>query len=140
MQKDRTIEHTGTVKSVSKNKIIVNIAAQAACAGCMASGICDLADQANKEIRLKVTPGYKAGDQVLVVMQQSMGFRALFLAYLLPFIIVMMILIGMSSLSVSEPVSGLTAFLSLIPYYTIIYLRKEKIGKSFSFSIKRNNK
>lgn len=137
MQNDNTIEHTGIVKSVEGKHVIVNIVSHPACSGCMASGICDLSEQGNKEIKAAGSMDVKAGDKVLVVMKQSMGFRALFLGYLFPFLLVMLILILMTSFSVSEPVSGITALSSLVPYYSIIYLTKNKIGKSFSFTIKR---
>ncbi|MDT8401151.1 MAG: SoxR reducing system RseC family protein [Bacteroidales bacterium] len=137
MQKENTIEHSGIVKSTGKDYTIVDIVSHPACSGCLASGICDLSGQENKEIRTERSIDVKAGDRVLVVMSQSLGFRALFMGYLLPFIIVMIVLITMTSLSFSEPLSGLTALLSLIPYYAVIYLKKEKIGKSFSFTIKK---
>jgi sigma-E factor negative regulatory protein RseC len=140
MQNEDTIEHTGIVKSVKNKHVTVNIISHPACSGCIASGICDLSGRANKEIIASAGPEVKAGDQVLVVMKKSMGFRALFLGYLFPFIIVMLILIVLTSLSVSESLSGITALFSLVLYYTIIYLRKEKVGKSFSFTIKRQIK
>jgi len=140
MQNDNTIEHSGVVKSVENKHVTVNILSHPACSGCIASGICDLSGNANKEIKASAGHEVKAGDKVLVVMKRSMGFRALFLGYLLPFIILMLILIVLTSLSVSEPVSGITALFSLIPYYTIIYLRKKKVGKSFSFTIKKQIK
>ena len=140
MQKESTIEHTGIVKSVDNKYVVVDIIAHPACSSCAASGICDLSEQRSKEIRTVSNPDIKVGEQVLVVMKQSLGYRALFLGYLLPFVIVMTILITMTSLSISEPVSGLSALVSLVPYYIIIYLRKEKIGKSFSFTIKKQIK
>ncbi len=140
MQKESTIEHTGIVKSVDNKHVVVDIVAHPACSGCLASGICDLSEQRNKEIRAVSNPDVKVGEQVLVVMRQSLGYRALFLGYLLPFMIVITILITMTSLSISEPVSGLSALLSLVPYYAIIYIKKEKIGKSFSFTIKKQIK
>ncbi len=140
MQNDNTIEHTGIVKSIENKHITVNILSHPACSGCIASGICDLSGRSNKEIKVNTGPEVKAGDRVLVIMKKSMGFRALFLGYLLPFIIVMLILIVLTSLSVSEPVTGITALFALVPYYTIIYLRKEKVGKSFSFNIKKQIK
>ncbi|MEA1886157.1 MAG: SoxR reducing system RseC family protein [Bacteroidota bacterium] len=139
MQSEDTIEHTGIVKSVDNNHITVNIIAHPACAGCVAKGICDLSGRENKEIKALTGPEVSPGEKVFVVMKKSLGFRALFLGYLLPFIIVMLILITMSSLSFSEPATGITALLSLIPYYIIIYVSKEKVGKSFSFTIKKTD-
>ncbi|HCC70380.1 MAG TPA: hypothetical protein DEQ09_04415 [Bacteroidales bacterium] len=140
MQNNNTIEHTGIVKSVENKHVIVNIVQHPACSGCIASGICDLSDQKNKEIKAVGLEGVRAGDEVSVIMKQSMGFRALFLGYLLPFLIVMLILIVMTSLSFSEPVSGIAAVSSLIPYYSLLYIKRNKIGKSFSFTIKKQIK
>jgi sigma-E factor negative regulatory protein RseC len=137
MQNENTIEHSGIVKSVDANHAIVDIVAHPACSGCIASGICDLSEEKNKEIRTLSDPGIKAGDRVLVVMKQSLGFRALFLGYLMPFIIVMVILIVMTALGLSEALAGISALLALVPYYAFIYFRKEKIGRSFSFTIKK---
>jgi len=137
MQKENTIEHSGIVKSVGAGHAIVNIVAHPACSGCMASGICDLSEQENKEIRTVSDPGIRAGDHVKVVMKQSLGFRALFLGYLLPFMIVLVILVFMTALALPEALAGICALISLVPYYAFIYFRKEKIGRSFSFTIKK---
>jgi len=139
MQKDSIIEHTGIVKSVNDSNVVVGITTHPACSGCLASGICDLSDKKKKEIRAIFNPEVKPGDTVRVIMQRSMGFRALFLAYLLPFLIMMTILIVLTSFSVSEAISGITAFLCLIPYYLVIYLKREMIGRSFSFTIKKTD-
>lgn len=140
MPKDNSIEHTGIVKSVENGQVIVNIISHPACSACLASGICDLSGQESKEIKTTYSAEVNTGDPVTVMMQQSMGFRALFLGYLLPFLIVLTVLITLTALSVSEPLSGMAAFLSLVPYYLTIYYKKEKIGKSFSFTIKKQIK
>ena len=140
MPKENTIEHTGVVKSVDSDHVTVSIVAHPACSGCIASGICDLSDRDNKEIEASCETAVKVGERVIVLMKQTMGFRALFLGYLFPFLVVLFILISLSALSVPEHITGVTAFLSLIPYYTIIYLKKEKIGRSFSFTIKKDYK
>lgn len=138
MQKDNSIEHAGIVKSVENGQVMVDIISHPSCLGCMAAGICDLSGRESKQIKTAYNDTVQTGDAVTVVMKQSMGFRALFLGYLLPFLIVLAVLITLTSLSVSEPVSGLAAVLSLVPYYLSIYFKKEKIGKSFSFTIKKH--
>jgi len=137
MQEEATIEHTGIVKSISDRHVIVNIVSHPACSGCHASGICDIAGQENKEIRALKTVSVNTGDNVCVVMERSMGFRALTLGYLLPFLLLFSILIILSVSGVPELISGISAFSSLIPYYFVLYLRKEKIGKQFTFTIKK---
>lgn len=137
MQSTDTIEHTGIVKSIRENNLIVSIIAHPACSGCHASGICDVSGQEQKEIEAIKSFDVKIGDKVLVVMAKSLGFKALFIGYILPFLIMLSILIIMTALSLSEAITGIAAFISLIPYYFIIYLRKETIGKSFTFTIKK---
>ena len=140
MQERNIIEHIGIVQSIDDKHVTVSIQSNSACVGCMASGVCDVSGSEEKVVKASLTDNIRIGEMVNVVMQQSLGFRALFIGYLLPFIIVMVLLIVLSSLSLPELVSGLVALVSLIPYYLVIYLRKEKIGKDFSFTIKKMNR
>ena len=50
---------------------------------------------------------YAVGEEVNVVMSQSQGFRAFFLGYLLPFLIIMFILITLTALGVKELLAGI---------------------------------
>ena len=74
-------------------------------------------------------------DAVKVIISGSMGFKALFLGYILPFLIVMCTLVIAISFDLSEPVSGLAALSTLIPYYIGLYLFKEKVNKKFIFTL-----
>ena len=78
---------------------------------------------------------YTIGQQVTVSLKRQLGTLAVFLGYILPFIIVVGSLIGMTLFGFSEGVAGLTALLVLIPYYSIVYLLRNKINKKFSFYI-----
>jgi sigma-E factor negative regulatory protein RseC len=140
MQEQEKIEHIGIVQSIEDKYINVSITSASACSGCHASGVCDVSGTEQKVIRAINSGDISIGETVMVVMEKSLGFRALFIGYLLPFLIVMSLLILMSSLSFSEPVSGIIALLSLAPYYGVVYLKKEKIGQRFSFTIKKLNR
>lgn len=140
MPEANTIEHSGVVQSIHDTYVEVKIIAHPACAGCAASNICDVSGKNEKIIRTVKPENVEIGEEVLVIMSQEQGFRALFLGYLLPFILVMFILITLISFKVSELIAGITALTSLIPYYLGVYLRKEKIGKKFSFLIKKQIK
>lgn len=140
MENQEKIEHTGIVQSIEDNFVNVSITSSSACAGCHASGICEVSGAEEKIIRAINTGDITKGELVMVMMEKSLGFKALFLGYLLPFIIVLLLLIFLTSVSVSEPVAGIIALLSLAPYYLVIYLKKEKIGKNFSFTIKKLNR
>lgn len=140
MQQKQTIEHSGIVQSVNERSIDVRIVSHPACAGCAASKICDVSEAQEKIITTIRNIDVKAGEEVDVIMSQTQGFRALFLGYILPFLIIMLLLITLTSLGVAELIAGIIAIGSLLPYYLVIYLLRDKIDKSFSFSIKKQIK
>lgn len=140
MDNHNNIEHTGVVQSIEDKYVNISILSASACAGCHAAGVCEVSGAEEKIIRATGNIDVKLGEMVLVTMERAMGFRALFIGYLMPFMLVLFLLILLTSLGLPEPVTGMVALLSLIPYYTTVYLRKEKIGKKFSFKIKKLNR
>jgi len=138
MEGIKTIEHKGIVKQVDSEKVIVSIITNSSCASCQVKGSCTASEVEEKEIEVRKFDGiYKVGEQVVVFLKESLGFRALFLGYLLPFLVLFAILVIAIFLGANEGVAGLLALGSLAPYYTIIYFLNKKIKKTFSFSIKR---
>lgn len=137
MSKDN-IEHKGIVKNITEKSLKVSIISTSACLSCSAKGICNVSDVEEKEVEIKSYEGdYKEGEEVKVYYKQVLGFRALFLGYILPFLIIFITLIISLIITKHEGLSGLIALFSLIPYYVILYLRKDKINDKFSFSVKK---
>jgi len=118
----------------------VNFITQSACASCHAKGACSAADMQEKEVEI-LSPGFpaKEGDQVWVVLKQSLGFRALFLGYILPLILLLLILLSFTPILESEGKAGLAALAALALYYAGLYLFRNKIDKQFNFTIKKIN-
>lgn len=136
MSKNKSIEHKGRIESIEGNKINVSFIAMSACASCHAKGVCSVADIQEKSVDIyDYTNQYKVGDIVNVMLKQTLGFRALFLGYVLPFIIVLFVLIGLTLITNNEAISGLGALLVLAPYYLSLYLLRNKIKKDFAFKI-----
>lgn len=136
--KESSITHQGVVDSISDTTIRVKITNMSACSSCHAKGACNAADMQEKIIDA-VPNGkeYKTGQAVTISANESMGFKALFLGYLLPFIIVLITLIILTAFSVRESLAGLISLAVLIPYYTGLYFNRENIKKSFIFEIKQ---
>ena len=138
MDTSKIIEHKGTIKKITTDLITVNIISKSACVSCSAKGICSVSDIDNKEIEVKnFTNNYEVGEEIKVYYKQSLGFRALFLGYILPFLMILITLIVMLAITNREGLSGIIALATLIPYYIILYLNKNKFQKTFSFSIKK---
>jgi len=138
MQNTKTIEHKGFIESIENGLIRVSILAQSACASCHAKGACSMSDMQDKTIDIyENAENYKVGESVNVILDQKLGFKALFLGYILPFIILMLSLIILTITTENEALSGLISLGLLVPYYFVLYTQKEKFKKSFSFRIEK---
>ncbi len=132
------IEHKGIVKKIVGKSLKVSIISTTSCASCSAKGICNVSEIEEKEVEVKEYEGeYRVGEHVKVFYRQILGFRALFLGYILPFLLIFVGLIISLLITNKEGLSGLIALSTLIPYYIVLYLRKDKINDKFSFSIKK---
>lgn len=138
MSNSKSIEHKGRIDFIDNNKINVSILAVSGCASCHAKGVCTAADMQEKSIEVfNFTNQYEVGEEVNVVLKQSLGFRALFLGYVLPFILIFLILIILTLITNNEAISGIGALFVLVPYYIILYALRNKIRKKFTFTINK---
>jgi sigma-E factor negative regulatory protein RseC len=134
----KTLEHFGKVQEITLNSIKVCIQGQVSCAGCQAQGFCGTADAVEKFVVVyRPNHNFIVGEEVKVVILQSMGFKALFLGYLFPFIVVVGALIALTSVGFSEGLAGLISLLLLAPYYLAIYLLRDSVSKKFNFDIQK---
>jgi sigma-E factor negative regulatory protein RseC len=132
------IEHTGYIEKVFSGHIQVRIINESACASCHAKGACNAADMKEKIIDVNAV-GYfdlKPGQKVIIQGQKSLGLKASFLAYILPFILVFITLFTCYSITQNEAISGIASLAILIPYFIGIKVFSQKIKKNFSFTLK----
>ncbi len=140
MDNSKNIEHIGTVKSIDGNSITVSIIKNSACASCLAKGACNLAEVEEKEVEVRnYGVNYEVGEQVKIVFGESLGFKAIFLGYVLPFLIIFLVLIICNQLEIGELKSGIYALAALIPYYFALFLARKKHKKLFTFFIEKAN-
>jgi sigma-E factor negative regulatory protein RseC len=131
-----TINHEGIVQKISDSSVSVVISSSTACSGCHAEGTCNMSGKEEKIIEVTGRYDVHPGDRVTVLMQQSMGYAALFLGYLLPLISVLITLIVLVVSGVSELTAGLLSLGILIPYYSILFLFKKRVNEKFTFTLK----
>lgn len=135
------IEHKGVITSISDHKISVMILQQSACSSCHAKGACTAADSKEKMVDVSDFTGkYKVNDLVTVVGQKSMGYKAVWWAFVIPIIIVVSLLVvSISVWGFGDMEAAMAAIVSLVPYYGLLYLLRNKMANSFKFTIKNNN-
>ena len=131
------IKHDGIVTKIDDRNVYVSIVTQSACSSCHAKGACNITELKNEIIEVVKTQGkeYNPGDRVQVYMEKSLGTKAVFLGYLLPFLLVLATLIIMLSLTSNQGLAGLVSLGVLIPYYLILYAKRKVMKKTFVFKI-----
>ena len=133
------IKHDGIVIAVNGDGTVrVRIVQTSACAACKAKAMCASAESKEKEI-VAIGDGLLAiGDEAEVMVQQKMGWKAILLAYMLPFIVMMTVVaIGNGLLGIREEVIGTTALCAMGVYYIVLGFFKDKIQKDFSFTARK---
>ena len=132
------IDHEGIIERIEGDMAHVKINSVSACASCHAKGVCSAADQEEQflDVPLEGT-AYEQGESVNVQVEKRLGYKAVALGYFYPFLLLMVVLIGLISAGVPELRAGALALLSLIPYYLILYLFRKRIESTFTFSIQK---
>ncbi|WP_439182693.1 SoxR reducing system RseC family protein [Carboxylicivirga taeanensis] len=131
------IEHEGIVTEVTPQLTRVRIVNESACASCHAKGSCTAADLQDKIIDVyQPETDIQVGQKVMILGKKSLAPKAVLLAYVYPIMLILAVLVTTFYASSDELLAGGLALAALIPYYTVIYLLKDKLKKTFSFSIK----
>lgn len=128
------IQHQGVITKVTPKKITVALQGNIHCETCNAKSACGTAEADQKEVEITHTSALNLHDEVTVLLRKDVGMKAVFWAYLFPFILLMTVLIA-SSYVVEEWLSGVLAILVLLPYYLMLHFLQKRFKKSFQFSI-----
>jgi sigma-E factor negative regulatory protein RseC len=132
------ISHIGTIKSINNQHFIVKIISQTACASCSASGACLSSDREEKEIEVQQKADYFfIGEQVLVIATSRQGYKAIFYAYLLPLILLVINLIVLLSLTKNEAIAAVSSIILLFPYYLLLFFFRNRLQDSFNFTLQK---
>ena len=136
-----TIKHQGIVENINGSHLQVRIIQTSACASCSVKGHCTSADTKEKlvDVADANAASYQPGDRVWVKGQLSMGVMAVLLAFVVPFLVLVVSLFVFMAIWNDELGAALGALFLLVPYYFILWLNKSRLGKKFSFSIQPMN-
>ena len=133
------IKHRGIVEKVDGSHIVVRIVQTSACSACSAKGLCNASESKEKQIDVyEANPSYQVGEEVMVCGTTSMGMRAVLLAFGVPLLILVLALgVSMKLTGEDALLSSCIALVSVVPYYICIYFCKDKLNRTFSFTIEK---
>jgi sigma-E factor negative regulatory protein RseC len=152
--KRNMIKHDGIIIALNEDgTALVRIVQTSACSACKAKAMCASAESAEKEMTavLLGDEQWAVGNEVEVMVQQKMGWKAVVLAYLLPFFVMLAVMfIGNGLLAMGdgaigllgdeakrEAVLGTVALCAMAVYYLVLGMFKDKLQKEFSFTAKK---
>ncbi|MHC1690558.1 MAG: SoxR reducing system RseC family protein [Bacteroidales bacterium] len=136
------IEHQGEIIEIGIDYIMVEIISQSACSSCNAKSMCSMSEAESKvvEVENKGYEMFEIGETVNVILRKSLGFKALYISYLIPLLILILILLSLSSFGIGELTTGLSIIIALAVYYIGVYLLRDRFKREFVFTIEKLNK
>ena len=138
MSKKNEIVHSGKIVEITPDFTTVEIIVDSACSGCHAKSLCGMSEEQEKLISLPTDPysDHQVGDIVKVCTKMSMGLKAVWISYVIPLMILMILILSLSSVIGNEVISGLVAIGGVGVYYLVIRLLRDKLQNEFLFYIK----
>ncbi len=136
-RKKDSIAHDGIIVEITPDFTTVEILSSSACASCHAKGLCGMSEEEKKLIMVPTDPYtvYSEGQQVKVMTKKSMGLKAVWISYVIPLLILLILILSLSSVIGNEAYVGLAAIAGVALYYFVIWLLRDKLESEFVFYI-----
>ncbi|MCL2027014.1 MAG: SoxR reducing system RseC family protein [Bacteroidales bacterium] len=129
----KNIKHAGTVVNIDKHVVKVEFISLSACASCKSKSMCTMSERKEKIIEVPVEnpEKYTIGESVNIVMQEQLGLKAVFWAYVMPFLVCIIALFGLSLVFEHELIYGTGAICAATLYYVVLKRFSGKLSKEF---------
>jgi len=139
------MNHSGVISKITNSTITVSLEGNINCDSCKAKAACGISESNSKEIEItnpsiehkRTFQSFQLNDGVEVVIRTELGLKAVFWAYVFPFILMLTVLLITSTLF-KEWVAGLLSIAILIPYYFMLYVLKNSFKKMFRLTVFKN--
>lgn len=139
MRKKDEIAHEGRIVEINPEFTTVEILSSSACASCHAKGLCGMSEEEKKLIMVPTDPYtvYEEGEIVDVMTKKSMGLKAVWISYVIPLLILLILILSLSPVIGNEAYTGLAAIGGVALYYFVIWLVRDRLENEFVFYIKQ---
>ena len=136
--KKNEIAHRGKIVEITPDFTTIEIIASSACSSCHAKSLCGMSEDQEKLIMLATDPyaAHKVGDEVEVCTKMTMGLKAVWISYVIPLAVLMILILSLSGVFENEALRGLAAIAGVGVYYFVIWLFRDRLKNEFTFYIK----
>lgn len=134
---ENRISHEGIVTKIDNDNVEVKILSKSACASCNIKTACNMSEMQEKTITIPAPKDKKLsiGQDVVISIRLGQANRAVIFAYVIPVIILISMIFILSILKIDEGINALISIGSLIPYYFVLFLLKDRIKRKFEYEI-----
>ncbi|MBQ5688957.1 MAG: SoxR reducing system RseC family protein [Bacteroidales bacterium] len=134
---EHRISHEGIVTSIDDNNVEVKILSKSACASCNIKGACNMSEMKEKIININTPKAndFQIGQNVMVSMGLGQANKAVVFAYVIPTIILFSMIFILNHFKIEEGINALISISSLVPYYLILFLFRDKMKRKFEYEI-----
>ena len=136
-------KHCGEVIRIEGNSVFVRMTVNSACSACHAKGVCGVSESTEKivEVETASAADFNIGESVEVaLLSDSMGAKSVVLAYVVPFLVLTLMLIGSLMMGAGEGVAVLSALGGVAIYYVVLHLLRDKVKNKIKFIIIKQTK
>ena len=134
---EHRVSHEGIVTEIDNNNIQIKILSKSACASCNIKTACNMSEMQEKIITIAAPKDKElsVGQEVKVSIALGQANKAVIFAYVIPSIILISMIFILNGFKIDEGINALISIGSLIPYYLILFLFKDKIKRNFEYEI-----
>ena len=134
---EHRVSHEGIVTEIDNNNIQIMILSKSACASCNIKTACNMSEMQEKIITIAASKDKEltVGQEVRVSIALGQANKAVIFAYVIPSIILISMIFILNGFKIDEGINALISIGSLIPYYLILFLFKDKIKRNFEYEI-----
>ena len=134
---ENKISHEGVITKIDEGNIEIKILSKSACASCNIKGACNMSEMQEKIITIPAPKdkNLSIGQEVKISMGLGQANRAVIFAYVIPLIILVAMIFILSTLKIEEGLNALISIGTLIPYYLILFLFRNRLKRNFEYEI-----
>lgn len=130
------ITHSGFISKVADGRVKVSLFRPEACGSCQMKGYCGGDNDQREDFELSAS-GYELGDEVQLMMSTDTGLRAVVVAYIVPFFVLMISLITSLQLGLNEGIAALLSLLFTGLYFVTLKVMSGDLKQHFSIKIQK---
>ena len=137
------VKHCGEVVRIKGHSVFVRMTVNSACSGCHAKAVCGVSESTEKivEVETMLASDFQIGESVEVaLLDNSMGTKSVVLAYVVPFFVLTVVLLGALAFGASEGVAVLAVIGGVAVYYAALHLLRDKVKSKIKFIIIKQTK